>query len=283
MMIKKSKLFNRRCLEKLVILVILCLFAFIILYPFFWISVTSLKSDEEIRLSPLGIPNKLRWENYRDAWVKGNFSTFFINSTIIVVPTVVIILVTCLLAGYAFANFRFKAQKLFFSYLVAGLGIPLEGAIVSLYFQMNSWRWTNTPLSVIFPMSALIIPFGILLIRGFVSTIPISILDSAKIDGCSNWQILLYIVSPLTKPAIVALLIFSFMWTWNQFFLAMVMLTEESARTLPIGLSYFIGEFNVSQHWLAAGSMITAIPIMIVYIFFQRRFIRGIMVGGLKG
>jgi raffinose/stachyose/melibiose transport system permease protein len=132
------------------------------------------------------------------------------------------------------------------------------------------------------PQIGLLLPFGILIMSGFFAKLPGELIDAAKVDGATDWQALWYVFVPMANPAIVSLLVFASLWTWGSFFLPTVMLTKDSMRTLPLGLAYFIGEFTTEQHLLAAGALIAAAPIIVVYFIFQRQFVRGITVGSLK-
>jgi raffinose/stachyose/melibiose transport system permease protein len=132
------------------------------------------------------------------------------------------------------------------------------------------------------PQVGLLIPFGVLIMSGFFAQLPSELIDAAKVDGATNWQSLWLILVPVARPAIVSLAVFASLWTWNSFFLPTVMLTKDSVRTLPLGLVYFVGEYQTQQHLLAAGALITATPIILLYLVFQRQFVRGITVGSLK-
>jgi raffinose/stachyose/melibiose transport system permease protein len=260
----------------------LTLISLVVLYPFVFVLLTSLKTSNEVRIDPLGLPRHWLWRNYREAWTGGHFGTYFRNSVFVAVPVVVAVVVSATLAAFAFSQFRFRGSRVLFWYFLAGLGLPLEAIIISLYFQMLDLDLLNTRWSVILPMTGLILPFGVLILTGFIGEIPREMLDAAKLDGASDGQLLRQIVVPLAWPGIVTVIVFAFLWTWNQFFLPAVMLTDADARTLPIGLYSFIGAYTSEQHLLAAGTLITALPVIVLYVVFQRQFVQGITVGSLK-
>jgi raffinose/stachyose/melibiose transport system permease protein len=253
-----------------------------ILYPFAFVILTSLKTGNEVRINPIGLPQHLLFSNFSKAWIDGNFYIFMQNSLIIVVPVVLAVITCSLMASYAFAKMKFKYSNGLFLLFVIGQGLPLEVVLIPLYYMMKDLGQLNHYSAVIFPMIGMILPFGILLLTGFISEIPLDIFDSAKVDGANEWQTLWHIVLPIARPGIVSLLVFSFLWTWNQFFLPTVMITDNRFRTLPVGLAYFIGSYNTDQNLLAAGSLITAAPVIILYLIFQRQFVRGITVGAVK-
>jgi raffinose/stachyose/melibiose transport system permease protein len=272
----------RKALRQFFPLLILTLIAACVLYPFVFVILTSLKTTNEVRINPLGMPENWLWQNYPEAWVRGNFGIYFKNSVFIVIPVVLAVIICSTLAGYAFGRFKFRGSRVLFLYFIAGMGVPLEAVIIPLYYTMRGLNLHNTHWSVILPLISLILPFGILLLSSFISQIPSDLLDAAKVDGATNWQTLWYVVVPLSRPAIVTVLVFSSLWTWNQFFLPTVMLMKNNVRTLPVGLAYFVGSYSTEQHLLAAGALMTALPVILLYILFQRQFVRGITVGALK-
>jgi raffinose/stachyose/melibiose transport system permease protein len=230
----------------------------------------------------LGIPAEWHWENFGEAWQVGHFDRYFLNSVYVVIPTVLIILVFSTLAAFAFSQLRFKGKNLLFAILLIGLAVPLDILIIPLFYDLLDMGLVNTHWALILPQAAAILPFGILLLRSFMEDVPGEILDSAKIDGCSTLGLLYYIVAPLSRPALASLLVFSFMWTWNQFLLPVVLIQDDRMRTLPVGLNYFQGRFVTNMPLLMAGATISFLPIVLIYVVFQRQFIKGITAGALK-
>lgn len=256
--------------------------AVLVFYPIFSAFINSFKTEVGLALNPIGFPDRWRFANYRDAWLVANVSGFFVNSVAIAFPTVLGVLICATLAGYAFAHLRFPGRNLLYLLFVAGLAIPLELVIISLFFQMRDMKLLNTYWSVVFPQIGLILPFGVLLMRSFILDIPKGMIDAGHIDGCSDWQALWYIVIPCIRPAMSSLIVFSFMWTWNNLFLPTVMITEGSMRTIPTGLTYFQGQYGTNVPLLAAAAIIASLPVVIMYVMFQRQFVAGITVGAMK-
>lgn len=253
-----------------------------VLLPIVWIVSTALKTRAEVSQSPLSLPSTWQWGNFPEAWVVGRFGTYFLNSVLVVVPVVVAVLVISLLAAYAFSLYTFRGKSLVFVILLAGLTIPIGVLVVPLYYQMLSLGLVNTLWALVLPEVAISLPFGVLLLRSFMLGIPRDILAAGRIDGASDWQLLWFVVAPLTKPALLSLLIFTFMWSWNQFLLPVVLVQTESVRTLPLGLSFFQGRYSSNLPLLMAGATISFLPIVAIYVVFQRQFIRGITAGALK-
>ena len=255
----------------------------LVTYPSAWALINSLKTSAELARGPLALPTTLALSNYVEAWVQGQFGLYMLNSFVIALPTVAAVLVISVLAGYAFAHLRFRGKTILYLYVVAGLAIPFVVIIIPLFFQMRSFGLLNTHWSVILPQIAIILPFGTVLTRNFMLDVPRSLLDAGTIDGCNSLQLLWHVVVPSIRPALASLVIFSFMWTWNQLFLPMVMLTDTDLRPLPVGLTYFQGQFGTNVPVLAAAAIVASLPVVLMYLLFQRQFIRGMTVGAIKG
>lgn len=253
-----------------------------VLFPFYLVLVTALKSDSRVTENPLGLPDIWHWGVFRQAWEEGHFGSYFMNSVYVAVPVVLAVLAGSLMAAYAFATMRFRGRGLLFAVLIAGLTIPLEIIVTPLYYQMLHLGLLDTLWALILPQIAINLPFGVLLLRAFIGDLPRDLMDAGRMDGCGQFRLLTRVVLPLCRPALLSLLVFTFMWTWNQFLLPLIMVQSDNARTLPIGLSYFQGRYVTELPLLMAGVTITFLPIMIVYIVFQRQIIRGVTTGAGK-
>lgn len=253
-----------------------------VLFPFYLVLVTALKDQHRIAENPLGLPTTWHWGVFQKAWHEGHFGSYFMNSVYVVVPTVTAVLGFSLLAAYAFATMRFRGRQLLFAVLLAGLTIPLEILIIPLFYQMLHLHLVDSLWSLILPQIAVGLPFGVLLLRAFIQDLPRDLMDAGRMDGCGQLRLLLHVVLPLCRPALLSLLVFIFMWTWNQFLLPLIMIQSEGARTLPIGLSYFQGRYITDLPLLMAGVTITFLPVVVVYVFFQRQIIRGVTTGAVR-
>lgn len=253
-----------------------------VLFPFYLVLSTSLKDDQQVADNPLAPPKHWMWSNFSQAWVDGHFNQYFVNSVLVVVPTVLLVLALSMFAAYAFAVRRFRGSTALFALLMVGLTVPLDILIIPLYYEMLDFHILNTLWALILPQVAMSLPFGILLLRAFIQDLPRALLEAARIDGCSEWRLLIHIVIPLCRPPLLSLLVFVFMWTWNQFLLPLVLTQSDSARTIPIGLSVFQGRYVTELPLLMAGVTIAFVPVVVVYVFFQRHIINGITAGALK-
>lgn len=272
-----------KILKRLPAYLLLLIFSLSTLVPFFWIFITSVKTTKDmITRGPLAMPTVWHWENYVKAWISGHFAIYYRNSIIVAFATVLGVLAFSLLGAYAFAYMRFKGKNECFTLIILGLLIPGELIIIPLFHNLKSLGLLNTYWALILPQIATGIPFSIFLLRGFMKDIPYSLLESAHMDGSTELQNLIYIVIPLVKPAIISLLIFTVMGSWNNFFLPTIMIQNDNLRTVPIGLNYFRTKFTVDFALTSAAANIVALPVIVVYLVFQRNMISGMMVGALK-
>jgi raffinose/stachyose/melibiose transport system permease protein len=262
--------------------VVLAALAILMMYPFLWTIINSLKSGQDFALNTMGLPTRIIWKNYRDAWVVASIGLFTLNSIVIAVPTVFMVITLSVLAAYAFAYLEFRFKMTLYLYIIAGFAIPLEVVIIPLFFQMRDLRLLNTYWSVIAPQIALLLPFGVLIIRSFMLNVDKAIIDAARIDGCGSLRLLVSVVVPCIIPAITSLLIFAFMWTWNSLFLPMVMITKNQLRTIPLGLTLFQGQYGTNVTLLSAAAVMACLPVVVIYLIFQGQFIRGITAGAVK-
>ena len=216
------------------------------------------------------------------AWEEGNFGTYLRSSAIVTAAVIAISTVLSILAGYAFGLMRFRGQQVLFYLTLLGLIVPLEAIVVPLYYDLRDVGLTDTYWALILPQAALSTAFGTFWMRAFFRSVPRSLLEAARLDGSSSWVTLWRIVLPLGRPAVLTMVALVFMWTWNEFLLALVMVSDESLRTAPLGLAFFQGRNTSDEALLSAGALIVAAPVVIVYVFLQRHFIRGMLSGAVK-
>jgi raffinose/stachyose/melibiose transport system permease protein len=216
------------------------------------------------------------------AWDEGNFGTYLRSSAIVTVAVVAVSTVLSIMAGYAFGLMRFRGEQVLFYAILLGLTIPMEAIVVPLYYDLRDIGLTDTYWALILPQAALSTAFGTFWMRAFFRSVPRSLIEAARLDGSSSWTTLWRVVLPLGRPAVLTMIVLVFMWTWNEFLLALVMVSNESLRTAPLGLAFFQGRNTSDEALLAAGSLIVAAPVVLVYVFLQRHFIRGMLSGAVK-
>jgi raffinose/stachyose/melibiose transport system permease protein len=267
--------------EQTISYAILLAFSFVVLYPVFGIVSTALDDPASVSGS-FGLPGSPHFDNFAKAWTQGNFAIYLRSSAIVAAAVVSVSSFLSILAGYAFGTMRFAGSRALFFLFIIGIVVPLETLIVPLYYDLRALSLTDTYWALILPLIGLSVAFGTFWMRAFFLSTPRALVEAARIDGASTWTILWRVLVPLARPAILTMVVLIFMWTWNDFLLALVMVSDEGLRTAPLGLSFFQGRYSSQIPLLAAGSVIVAFPVVVVYVFLQRHFIRGMLTGAIK-
>ncbi len=262
--------------------VLLTGFLVLALLPFIGIIFTAFKSTGELANSPFALPTQWHFENFVEAWNGARFSSYFQASLTVVVPVVILSTILSTMSGFGFGMFRFAGDNLLLMIILIGLMVPFEAVIIPLWQIMNDLGLLNTYWALILPQVALSFAFGTFWMRANFKNMPRELIDAAVVDGCTTWGVLWRVLFPLSRPALLSLVVLLFMWTWNEFFLVLVMATGD-LRTLPVGLALLRGRYSADVPVLAAASIMVFLPVLIIYIFFQRSFIEGIISGALKG
>ena len=269
---------------------VLFLYTCVAVYPMAWLLYTSMKTDREIFLNPFSLPElgDLQWVNFTNASTTGHFGDYFFNSVVLTIGTVAVSVLLAAMAAYALSRFRFPGARPMFFYFLAGLMIPLQLAIVPLFFQMKQMGLLNSRLGLLIAYTAFGMPFAIFILTGFFKSLPSSLHESALIDGCGELRAFWSVMLPLSRPGLITVGIFSFLGTWNEFFMAFIFLSgegSESLRTLPLGLANItiISQYRSDWGMAFAGLVLMMMPTLLVYTLLQRHLTKGITVGALKG
>jgi len=259
----------------------------VVLYPLLWMLGSSLKSPTEVSSNLNLLPERVTWANYPDGWnyITGiSFSRFFANSVTISLATVVANAASCLLAAYAFARMRFPGRRLWFALMIGTLLLPGHVLIIPQYVMFNQFGWVDTPLPLIVPKLLATEAFFVFLMVQFMRGIPRELDDAAKIDGAGPYRIFWHVLLPLSRPALITTAIFSFIWTWNDFFTQLVYLPSPESYTVPIALRLFIDSTGqTSLGPMFAMSVLSLLPVFLFFLAFQRFLVQGINTSGLKG
>lgn len=256
--------------------------ALVICLPLLWMVSSSLKAPNRIFQVPLDFfPYEFRWENYVEAWNRAPFGRYFFNSIFVSTTVTLLNLFFCSLAGYGFAKYHFRGKNILFLFILATMMIPFHVVVVPLFVIMRELKWLNSYNALIIPgmMSA----FGIFLMRQSIMTIPDELFDAARIDGASELGTYFRIVLPMSKGALAALAVFVFLDNWNSLLWPLVVATNDDFRTVAVGLTRFQTVHGTLYHLMMAASTLVAIPMLVVFFFLQRYFIKGIALSGLKG
>jgi multiple sugar transport system permease protein len=269
-------------MKAVVVNALLIVTALLTVIPLLWmISASFMPTGEATIYPPRLLPSSVTLEHYRELFTRLNIGRAFLSSTVIAVGTTLLSLLLNSMAGYAFAKLRFGGRDRLFAVLVAALVIPTQVAMLPLFLMLKSVRLVNSYWGVILPSIATI--FGIFLIRQFMLSIPDELLDAARIDGANEWRIYWNIVLPLARPVLVTLAIFTFMSAWNDFMWPLIVLTDDAKYTLPVAVANLVGEHVQDTELMMASSVLTVLPVLILFLALQRHYIAGIMMGSVKG
>ncbi len=220
--------------------------------------------------------------NFVDAWAQGHFASYLTTSVLVALIVVPTALVLSVMAGYAFGTMRFRGEQVLFYLFLVGIMVPTEAIIVPLFFDLRALGLTNTIWAVALPQVAQSTAFGTFWMRAYFRSSSRAVIEAAALDGAGPARVLFSILVPIGRPAIVTLVVLTFMWTWNEFLIPLVMSPNGSMRTAPLALALFKGQHTEATALLAAASVLVALPVVIVYIFLQRHFIRGMLEGAVR-
>jgi len=261
---------------------VLIFFSIIAIYPIYYMIVTAFKTRDNWLHDQFGLPNPLTWQNFADAFSKGNIPLWFGNSVMVTIASLVTSTIVSALAAYAIARFRFAGLALYFNSMIALMVIPPAVLILPLFVLMVNISLINTLTSVIIIYSGLLIPFSIYLLVSFFRSLPPELFDAAAIDGCTNLDTFWRITLPLSTPALVTLVVVNALFVWNELLIALVFLQSEANKTLMPGLTTFKGHFTLNEPLIMAGTLIATIPMILLYLFGQRLFVEGLVAGAVK-
>ncbi len=224
----------------------------------------------------------LHLENFTEAWQVGHFGQYMKMSFMVSASVVAVSVGLSILSGFAFGTMRFRGSTALFYLFLLGIMMPSEAIVVPLFFDLRAVGLTDTFWAVALPQVAQSVAFGTFWMRAYFRTSNPSLIEAARLDGASNRRILWQVLVPLARPAIVTLTVLVFMWTWNEFLIPLVMVTDESLRTAPLGLAFFQGQYTQGFTLLAAGAVIVATPVVALYLILQRHFIAGMLEGAVR-
>lgn len=253
------------------------------LFPLWWAFASSLKTQETVFTDLSLFPKNPQWTNYLFAWTKANFSLYFLNSLFYTVTVVLGVILIASMAAYAFSRLEFKGKNILFLILISTMMIPIPGSFIALYVLLNKLHLVDTRLGYILPQINGGLALGIFLLKTFFDDLPKELEDSARIDGCGRFRVYWHIALPLARPAIAVLAIFNILAVWNEYLLAMLVLSNKELMPLQRGLMVFQGAHITQYPLLMSGIVITVLPVLVVYLLLQKHIIKGITAGAVKG
>ncbi len=268
-------------------LLVLLVFVAITLYPLVLVVSTAFKNPLDVTLDPFSLFSSFHPQNFRDAWEEGGFQDYFVNTVVIAVPSVIGVVVFSTLAGYALARLSFPGSNVFFFTLVLGLMIPFFSVMIPLFFELRDLHLLNHKIGVILVIIAggtgWGLPLGVFLMRAFFYDLPQELSDAGRVDGASEWGVFRHVMLPLATPGASVLAVLAFFQAWNVFILPLLYLPGEQNRTLATGIFLFTSGRTQEVNLAAAGTLIMTVPVVLLFLLFQRQFVRGLTVGAVKG
>lgn len=263
--------------------IVLCVGAAFMVLPILWMAATSFKPATEVSIwPPRLLPDAPTLENYRGIFEDAPFGQFFVNSLSLSLIATASVAVTSLVAGAVFAKYRFPGRQFLFMAILATAIVPFESYMIPLYLQLISLGWINTFQGILLP--TLFMSFGIFLLRQHVSSaIPTELLEAGRVDGASEWWILARVIAPLSAPALSAIGIFAFIQAWAAFIWPLMVANEQSLFNMELGLTAFQFRFSTDYGKLMAGSVLSVLPMLVIFVILRRRIIESVALTGMKG
>ncbi len=277
---KKSEYSQK--MSRLLTYLLFIVFALMTLYPLFWIFTNSVKTDIQLYDNSWAFPQEWHWENYTRAWKYG-IANYILNSVIVTGGSVLLNISISLMAAYALARYQFKGRNLLLFFILGGLMLAPEVSLIPLFKILTNFKIYNTYFAMILPNVAFGIPFTTFLIRSYMLGLPRDFEEAAVIDGASTMGVFLRIVIPLSRPIIASAMLLDAMRVWNEFMFALTFVINDKLKPVPLGLMTFSGALREEWTVVMAGLIISAIPMIVLFLLTQKQFIRGLAAGGIKG
>lgn len=261
---------------------VMLVYVIMILYPLFNMIISSFKTTRAIMREPFAMPESFDFGNYAKVWVDNGFGRYFINSILFTGISMAFVVLFGSMAAYGISRYVFKGNTLIYMLFLSGIMLPLKAAVIPLFQIVKTLGVMDNPLSVIFVFIAMGIPSTVFILAGFMRTIPSALEQAARIDGCNDLRIYSQIVMPICMPSIALVTIYNAVPIWNDFFFPLVFLQSDKYRTVPLGLTSFIGQHSTKWDLLFTGLSIAIVPMLILYLFMSKYFIKGMTAGAVK-
>ncbi len=274
---KKAKISTK------VIYVFLSILAVIYLLPLLWVIYVSLKDDKTLFVSPWAMPEHLMIENYSFAWTAGRLGVATLNSAIVCGVTLILCLLVGSMAAFAIGRMRWKLSGAMMTYFLTGMMIPVHCILIPVFTRFSKMHLTNSLTGLILPYLTLSLPITIFIMTGFFQSLPNELFESAGIDGCSIYRSFTHIALPLSRTGLFVTGLMTFVANWNELLLAMVFISDDGKKTLPVSLSKFVGPYNTNYSQMFAAIVIAIIPTIVVYCMFSNQIVDGLTAGAVKG
>ncbi|MDR1901966.1 MAG: carbohydrate ABC transporter permease [Treponema sp.] len=262
--------------------VLMAVYVILIFYPLFNMVISSIKTTREIFQSPFGFPEEIKIENYKIVWVDRGFGIYFGNSLFVTVFAMFFVILFGSMASYGVSRYKYKLRTGVYMFFLSGIMLPLKVAIIPLFLIVKNLGLMDKHISIILIFIAMGLPSTVFILSGFMKTIPMDLEYAGRIDGCNDWMLYRRIVMPITQSAVALVTIYNAVPIWNDFFFPLVFIQSNRLKTLPVGLSTFFGQFSTNWSLLFTGLSIAILPMLVLYIFMSKYFIRGMTAGAIK-
>lgn len=267
---------------KTLLLLVLTAYTALSAGPFIWVAMMSVRTTAEINLDPYALPQDLHWDKYLTAWSRSHYDVYFWNSVVIVSSAVLLTTVIGAMAAHALARYRFRGRTLIFLILFSTVLLPPQLTIISLFQILIDYGLINTRTGLVLVYMSLQLPLTIYILESFFAQMPQDLFDAARMDGYSSYEIFWRLTVPIGLPAISTTVILNFISLWNEFLYAVVLVTDDSKRTLPMGIQRFFSDQGTDIGMVATGLMIAILPVIAIYVFFSEQLVKGMTAGAIR-
>ncbi len=250
--------------------------------PFLWVATMSLRTTSEISRDHYAWPSTLHWEKFPQAWFNSNYSVYFENSLVVVLSAVAVLTIAGAMAAHCLARYRFRANRLVYFIIFSAIIFPPQITIIALFQSLVQYGLYNSKLGLTLVYISIQLPLTVYILESFFAQIPADLFDAARMDGYTEWQIFWKVSLPIALPAIATTVILNTILLWNEFLYAVVLITDDAKRTLPLGIQRFMGDQLEDVGMIATGLMIAIIPVVLIYLFFSEKLIQGMTAGAVK-
>ncbi|MCL2320246.1 MAG: carbohydrate ABC transporter permease [Treponema sp.] len=257
-------------------------YCILIFYPLFNMAASSLKTTREIFQNPFGLPIDLQLSNYKVVWIDRGFGRYFLNSFTVTALAMIFVILFGSMASFGVSRYQYRLRIWIYMLFLSGIMLPLKAAIIPLFIVIKRLNLMDTHASIVLIFIAMGLPSTVFILSGFMKSIPTELEYAARIDGCNDWMIYRRIVMPITQSAIALVTIYNAVPIWNDFFFPLVFIQSNKLKTLPLGLTGFFGQFSTNWSLLFTGLSIAVLPMLVLYLFMSKYFIRGMTAGAIK-
>lgn len=282
-MINEKLVKGTRICGRTIINIALWLLSITCIFPIVWMIYSSLKTQKEFAIDIISLPQKPAFSNYVQAITEGNLGTYFMNSVYYTVISVLIAVILSFVIGYILSRFKFRGRTFIYYFFLVGMLIPIYALLIPIFLEFKAFGLLNKRITLILPYIAFALPVGVFLVESYVKAIPWEMEEAACIDGCRFGQTMSRIILPMCQPVLSTTAILSFLNTWNEFPLALVLIRSNRLKTMPLGVTNFVGTYTVNYPLMFAALSISALPVIIVYLLFYSKVMNGMVSGAVKG